>query len=96
MDRTKDFLKLIKAEFKVVPYIKCSHTCIVCYKMKWHCRIEPMMVTKKILEQQQEKTQVPTKGLKIVQCFLEACGIKCYNANNECSKTQFDFTASNI
>ena len=52
MDRTKDFLKLIKAEFKVVPYIKCSHTCIVCCKMKWHCRIEPMMVTKRVLEQQ--------------------------------------------
>ena len=55
-----------------------------------------MMVTKRVLEQQQEKTQIPTKGLEIVQCFLEACGIKCYNANNECSKTPFDFTASNI
>ena len=55
-----------------------------------------MMVTKKVLEQQQEKTQIPTKGLKIVQCFLEACGIKCYNANNEWWKTQFDFAASNI
>ena len=76
-----DFLKPIKAELGRSLQCQChpiaiashTHTCIVCCKMKWHCRSQPMMVTKSVLEQLENIRK------KIVQCFLEACGIKCYN-----------------